>query len=407
MQRSCACGNKSGGGQCSKCQQKASSHQHGVEDHTSEKSPVTSTVSEILSTTGAPLDPSARAFMEPRFGHDFSQVRVHTDPRAAESAREMKANAYTVGDHIVFGARYAPGTAQGHRLLAHELTHVVQQGVGGPSGPHFSKILSERSDPSEIEAEASAERIMSGGPVHVTQPASALVQGDLGDALGIGAAVVGGLGLLGLGIAALAGAFSGRRRWSISQANTDGTPYASDVDITFNPDKDTTNCSEIAFVQSVKFMDATSRTSVETIPNYVSRRTNTGWTLDRVDQRSYGWYGYNNNGRPSGNVSPGSSPTPLRSATLHDRPSDSTSNTIMQFETCAICRAGTDVNKVYSCFHWGFSADAANHLESLPTSEAAAPSAEFAESVRQWNVQAAGPAATRNDPAQQQLGPFR
>jgi len=407
LQRSCACGAHAGGGECSKCSEKKNALRHGGK-HEVDANPSMSSVGDVLSTPGTPLDPASRAFMEPRFGQDFGHVRVHTDPRAAQSAREMNANAYTVGDHIVFGSRYSPGTARGDRLLAHELTHVVQQSVGGSAGPHFSKILSERSDTSEIEAEASAERVMSGGPVQITQPASALVQGDIGigEAIGIGAAVAGGLGLLGLGIAALAGAFS-RNRWSISQTNKDGTPYESDVSLTFNPDKDTMNCSEIAFVQAVKFMDAGTRTSVETIPNLLNRRTTAGWTLDRIDQRRYGWYGYNNNGRPSGTVTPGSSPTPLRSATMGDTPRDSTSNAIMQFETCAICRAGTDVNKVYSCYHWGFSADASNHLESLPNSEAAAPSAEFAESVRQWNVQAAGPAATRNDPNQAPLGPFR
>ncbi len=75
-----------------------------------------------------------RAFMESRFGHDFSKVRVHADASAAMSAQSVNARAYTLGQDIVFGAgQYAPGTAQGRRLLAHELTHVVQQqGAGGP-----------------------------------------------------------------------------------------------------------------------------------------------------------------------------------------------------------------------------------------------------------------------------------
>ncbi len=67
--------------------------------------------------------------MEPRLGHDFSGVRVHTDDRAAESARAVNAVAYTVGAHVVFDrAQYAPASRDGRRLLAHELTHVVQQG---------------------------------------------------------------------------------------------------------------------------------------------------------------------------------------------------------------------------------------------------------------------------------------
>ncbi len=77
---------------------------------------------------GHPLDASTRAFFEPRFGQDFSQVRVHDNVRAAESARAVDALAYTFGRDVVFGARqYAPRTEAGNRLLAHELTHVVQQ----------------------------------------------------------------------------------------------------------------------------------------------------------------------------------------------------------------------------------------------------------------------------------------
>lgn len=77
---------------------------------------------------GHSLDPQTRSFMEPRFGQDFSDVRVHTGSRAAESASSIGATAYTVGRDIVFGAdRYAPHTSQGRALLAHELTHTVQQ----------------------------------------------------------------------------------------------------------------------------------------------------------------------------------------------------------------------------------------------------------------------------------------
>lgn len=80
---------------------------------------------------GRPLDAETRAFMEPRFGRDFGHVRVHADERAAASARAVNARAYTVGRDIVFGAgQYAPGAAAGRQLLAHELTHTVQQAAG-------------------------------------------------------------------------------------------------------------------------------------------------------------------------------------------------------------------------------------------------------------------------------------
>src|SRR4029077_9193611 len=89
-------------------------------------------VHEVLEAPGQPLDVQTRAFMEPRFGHDFGHVRVHTDVKAADSARAVNALAYTVGRDIVFGAgRYAPDKSEGRGLVAHELAHVLQQ-----SGAH-------------------------------------------------------------------------------------------------------------------------------------------------------------------------------------------------------------------------------------------------------------------------------
>ncbi len=90
-----------------------------------------SLVHQVLGSPGQPLDRSTRAFMEPRFGHDFSQVRVHTDATASKSANAVNALAYTVGSHVVFGSgQYAPATTTGRRLLAHELGHVMQQTQG-------------------------------------------------------------------------------------------------------------------------------------------------------------------------------------------------------------------------------------------------------------------------------------
>jgi len=86
-------------------------------------------IDQVLASPGMPLEPALRHDMEQRFGHDFSEVRVHLGSTAEQSAQHVNANAYTVGHNIVFGAgRFARGTQQGRRLLAHELTHVVQQG---------------------------------------------------------------------------------------------------------------------------------------------------------------------------------------------------------------------------------------------------------------------------------------
>jgi hypothetical protein len=90
-------------------------------------------VHDVLRSPGQPLDAATRAYFEPRFGRDFSRVRVHTDAAAAQSAQDVNAHAYTAGHNMAFDAgRFAPGTQQGRRLIAHELTHVVQQsGSGG------------------------------------------------------------------------------------------------------------------------------------------------------------------------------------------------------------------------------------------------------------------------------------
>lgn len=93
-----------------------------------EQTPVPPIVREVLLSPGQSLDPATRAFMEPRFGHDFGRVRVFTDAKAAESARAVNARAYTAGRDIVFGAgQYRPEEREGRRLLAHELAHVCQQ----------------------------------------------------------------------------------------------------------------------------------------------------------------------------------------------------------------------------------------------------------------------------------------
>ncbi len=86
-------------------------------------------VQEVLRSPGEPLDGQARASIEPRFGHDFSRVRVHADAAADRSAKEIHARAYTAGNHVVFASgQFSPRSPGGRKLLAHELTHVVQQG---------------------------------------------------------------------------------------------------------------------------------------------------------------------------------------------------------------------------------------------------------------------------------------
>ncbi|MBK6714951.1 MAG: DUF4157 domain-containing protein [Burkholderiales bacterium] len=107
-------------------------------------------VHELLRSPGQPLGAAERQYFEPRFGHEFSQVRVYTSALAAASAHAVHSLAYTVGGNIAFAeGRYSPATAEGKRLLAHELTHVVQQGAGNPIGPIADRFMQ---GPGEVHA---------------------------------------------------------------------------------------------------------------------------------------------------------------------------------------------------------------------------------------------------------------
>ena len=177
LQRKCgACGQHTvAGGGCSECEKKKGLLQRSAARGEA-ASEVPSIVHEVLRTPGRPLDAGTRAFMEPRFGHDFSKVRTHTDAQAAESAHAINALAYTVGNDIVFGrGQYAPGARPGSRLLAHELTHVVQQEVGGSSSVQTKPAISQPGDTFEREADSMADTVM-----RSTMPAPG---GNTGDTL--------------------------------------------------------------------------------------------------------------------------------------------------------------------------------------------------------------------------------
>src|SRR5581483_6295874 len=125
---------------------------------------------QTLASPGRPLDSQTRAYMEPRFGRDFSGVRVHTDDVAAQSSNALNARAYTAGSDVVFSAgRYTPNSAAGRSLIAHELTHVVQQSDGPVAGTPIAPDMrvSDPGDRFELAAEAKANA----GPASETRTA--------------------------------------------------------------------------------------------------------------------------------------------------------------------------------------------------------------------------------------------
>lgn len=222
LQRKCACGGNPGAsGECEECRRKKMSLQRRAQNSMTPQG-IPQVVHDVLRAPGRPLDAESRAFMEPRFGHDFSNVRIHTDTRAAQSARAVHALAYTVGRNVVFGSgQYRPETMAGRELLAHELTHVAQQSAHSSLALYDIQI-GGADDAYEREANSHARQVTAGGQVQVQQKAAPSVQGawDWGGA-GLGALAGGALGgllgliggpigaLIGLGIGALVGGIAG------------------------------------------------------------------------------------------------------------------------------------------------------------------------------------------------------
>ena len=177
LQRKCACGNHTMGGECEECRKKRETAlQRSLSPpkrESRDESTVPPIVHEALRSPGQPLDPATRAFFEPRFGYDFSHVRVHTDNIAANSARAVNALAYTVGTDVAFATkRYAPATLEGKRLLAHELAHVVQQ-RGSASLSAATTSLADESSAAEQNADALADAALAArtiGPVLAIPP---------------------------------------------------------------------------------------------------------------------------------------------------------------------------------------------------------------------------------------------
>ena len=128
-QRKCACGGDAGSADlCSECSRKKLQRSAVEPSKTGEAGIFPPIVRKVLRSPGQALDEATRAYFEPRFGRNFGGVRIHSGPDATESARAINARAYTVGQHLVFGeGEFNPAVLSGRRLLAHELTHTIQQ----------------------------------------------------------------------------------------------------------------------------------------------------------------------------------------------------------------------------------------------------------------------------------------
>jgi LysM repeat protein len=239
LQRKCACGGSGGSeGECEEC--KAKKLQRKTTS-TGESGLAPAIVHEVLRFPGSPLDAATRNFFEPRYGHDFSHVRVHSDSRAAESAEAVDALAYTVGSDIVFAhGQHAPDSGAGRVLLAHELTHIVQGENRSFTNGSSALPIGSPEDAAEHEADAAVEKIETGQPVSpIAMTAEPVVRRER----------------------------SGKERVPNGEFTFEmkKKPHGlkEDVHITFSPDAGGPSTKVIKFIQIVRLTD--SRTG-ETIP---------------------------------------------------------------------------------------------------------------------------------------------
>ena len=134
---------------------------------------VSAAVHTIVGLPGRELPPAVRRFMEGRFGHDFGDVRVHTDTMAAYTAQALGARAYTVGRNVVFaGGQFMPDSAAGQQLIAHELAHVIQQRAGAARLAAQPLTVSDPADPAEREADRAAAVALAPAPPGRAGPVS-------------------------------------------------------------------------------------------------------------------------------------------------------------------------------------------------------------------------------------------
>ncbi|HEV2825981.1 MAG TPA: DUF4157 domain-containing protein [Pyrinomonadaceae bacterium] len=396
LQRKCDCGTHTMGGSCDECAKKKGSLQRKASKH-AQFSVVPSIVHEVLASPGHPLDAPTRAFMEPRFGHDFSRVRVHSDGRAADSARAVNALAYTVGRDVVLGeGLYRPETTAGRSTLAHELTHVVQQSGETQTGSAPLEI-GPAGDIYEQEADAAAHQVARGAAVSVQRrmtPSSIrrLQRQTQQDTH--------------------AGLFELTRHGKLG-APTFRPVARYDVRIEFLP-YDIVNCSQVALTQiSIARLNGKPAFASEAdkARALTAAEGTKGIGIDRLSGSTSPFYGTENTGVTGGNAHFGSH-TPGKTADrawLEDKPGlrGTTPDTSRRaglamgfhFETCAICAQGTDKDSYYGCVSWGYDISGTDVFTEEPFAKVSrgTPSSDFLAAAKKWNVQTV-PVATTDLP---------
>ncbi|MGH3801833.1 MAG: hypothetical protein ACRDTD_17210 [Pseudonocardiaceae bacterium] len=182
-----------------------------------------------------------------------------------------------------------------------------------------------------------------------------------------------------------------------------GTLYAYKINITFTPDPAVVNADEIAFIQTARLIETASGSNKNPDERSTKRQTPLATNVDRRSGKKQGWYGMKDDGTGSSQLTAWKKSAPATPAKMQDRASGNHPNTTWQFETMVVCRAGTDIGKVYVVVTWGFSVGADLKLTEQSPTVTNKQNTEATTAVNKWNDQAAGSAFDRNTPGQMSL----
>ena len=206
-------------------------------------------------------------------------------------------------------------------------------------------------------------------------------------------------------------------KYKHGKAGAGGHNYEFPMKATFKVDAAAVGADEIAFVQIFKLVDSTTGANLDTRHNFTMRALPNGSTLDRLPDREWGWYGFDDDagvgGAPGGNVHPWKRSAPKEAGWLKDRPQWNVPNSTWAFETAAVCKTpspdtatkkGDPAGTVYATITWGFTVDDKLKVHPLPIVEFNKPTKDLIAAVKQWNTQAGlADDADKNSPTQQLL----
>ncbi|PWV61189.1 DUF4157 domain-containing protein [Plasticicumulans acidivorans] len=365
---------------------------------------------QLATHGGEPLGAGLRRDMEARFGHDFSGVRLHTGAAAQTAAAAIDARAYTLGQHIVFGAGAgAPHSASGRRVLAHELVHTLQQRHASPGGYR----LGAAGDPWEREAERLSRQVLTGGgggPVTPTPLAAQRLQREQTDAGfegdGIGAAISSGT------LHSVAGVHGSRVEardchgrsgcpitFAFNKAYVGDYAYAAAgrdvrgayVQIDARHDASCWHCQTLEIMQVVRNITRGSSGFENADPGNAVRRERSGWSdasapsrgwrIDRLTSATDPYYSHGSS------ANPGSDSRPAR---FWDAPGDWTSdrNSGKELQTCLLCAAAGTPAIPLACVTWGYYIDSAGAVTMRPATPSAAcgTSTELRDAAARWDA---------------------